>query len=168
MLCLIYELSGRNDLKFCELWICCYWKLRKPKIVLFSISTLQRLVKVFKVFIIAVLICHSVRNSIQIHCRLNLNESIKCLQVELMIIYIVKCDVTTSWCSFQSTQIHTCNFEYLSQHKPYLPRNPIAHHSTPKMIFRSVIFSTPRSGKFIHNYIWIAHLEHTWISWEVI
>ena len=44
----------------------------------------------------------------------------------------------------------------------------IAHHHTPRMVLRSAIFNTPKSGKIIHNWIQIAHLQHTWISWEVL
>ena len=32
----------------------------------------------------------------------------------------------------------------------------------------SAIFSTPRSFRIIHYYIQNAHLQHTWISWEVL
>ena len=39
-----------------------------------------------------------------------------------------------------------------------------AHHHTPKIVLRSVIFSTPKSGKIIHNYIQI----HTYSTLEYL
>ena len=44
----------------------------------------------------------------------------------------------------------------------------IAQHYTPKMILKSAIFSTPKSGKILHNKIQNANLQHTWIFWEVL
>ena len=44
----------------------------------------------------------------------------------------------------------------------------IAHHHTPILVLKSAIFSTPKSGKIIHNKIQNSHLQHTWIPWEVI
>ena len=35
----------------------------------------------------------------------------------------------------------------------------IAYHHQHRMVLRSVIFSTPKSGKIIHNWIQIAHLH---------
>ena len=36
----------------------------------------------------------------------------------------------------------------------------IAHHPTPKMVLRSMIFGTPESGKILHNYIQNTHLQY--------
>ena len=49
--------------------------------------------------------------------------------------------------------------------KPCLLRRAsvIAHHHTLKMVFRSAIFSTPKSGRIIHNKIQKMKM-HTWIS----
>ena len=44
----------------------------------------------------------------------------------------------------------------------------IAHYRTLKMVLRSVIFSTSKSGKIVHNYISNVHLKHTWIFWDVL
>ena len=39
-------------------------------------------------------------------------------------------------------------------YRPCLLRggSAIAHHQTPKMVWRDAIFSTPKSGKIVHNY----------------
>ena len=44
----------------------------------------------------------------------------------------------------------------------------MAHHCTPKMVLRSVIFSTRNSDKIIYNWIQSAHLQHIWVSTEVV
>ena len=57
------------------------------------------------------------------------------------------------------TEMHT---------RPCLLRCASAHHNTPKRVLRSVIFSTPKSGKIMYSLIQNAHLHHTWMSWEVL
>ena len=53
---------------------------------------------------------------------------------------------------------------------PYILRDAsaIASHHTSKMVFRSAVFGTPKCGKVIHSLILNAHLQHTWLSWEVL
>ena len=68
------------------------------------------------------------------------------------------------------TLLLTRQLYFVDSIRPCLLRraSTIAHHHTPEMILRRVIFSTPESGKIIHNHIQNAHPKHTLISWGVL
>ena len=145
--------------------------LRKNNIILF-ISYFQNFVWFqFYIFKFYPIMCVSLLpSSIDYRCcLLRLASEIKTKQNKTKKKLVSKILVDSNFTFSSYAWLCVCHYSH--DYRPCLLRlvSGITHHHTPKMVLRSVTFSTPKSDNLqVHKKIQNVHLLHVWTSWEVL